>query len=140
MSDCRDVNHKWWSEFDKRRMMVLPKWADNDEDLDAVDEKAWIPVKYELCETCQGKGTIVNPNIDRQGLSREDFDEDPDFAEDYFNGAFDMKCNECDGNRVALVVDESKASKEQQDSIAEWYQEEASDRKTRMMESGGYGW
>lgn len=138
MSDCRDVNHKWWSEFDKRRMMVLPKWADNDEDLDAVEEKDWIPVKYELCETCRGKGTVVNPNIDRQGLSREDFDEDPDFAEDYFSGAYDIACNECNGERVALVVDEEKATKEQQQAIWDWYQEELNDRHTRMMESGGY--
>jgi hypothetical protein len=53
-----------------------------------------------LCPVCDGEGTTVNPNIDCNGLTREDFDEDPDFAEDYRNGTYDITCAACSGKRV----------------------------------------
>lgn len=55
---------------------------------------------FAVCPTCEGRGSHVNPSIDSQGLSAEDFDEDPDFREDYFSGAYDVPCAECRGNRV----------------------------------------
>lgn len=130
MSDCRDVNHNWYSNFDEKKMTVTLKW----------DEEQIIPVKYVVCSTCEGKGKIVNPNIDRQGLSREDFDEDSDFRENYFSGMYDIACNECNGKRVSIVFDEERGNPKQLKMILDWYEEEAADRKTRMMESGGYGW
>lgn len=63
-----------------------------------------IPAVYEVCGTCDGKGKHVNPSIDAHGLSREDFDEDPGFREDYFSGRYDIQCNECHGARVTPVV------------------------------------
>jgi hypothetical protein len=42
----------------------------------------------------------VNPSIDSHGLSREDFDQDPDFEEDYFSGVYDVPCYVCSGARV----------------------------------------
>ena len=55
---------------------------------------------FAVCPTCEGKGSHVNPSIDAHGLSSEDFAEDPDFAEDYFSGAYDVPCAECGGQRV----------------------------------------
>ena len=40
-----------------------------------------VPAKFEVCPTCRGRGKHVNPNIDDRGISAEDFEEDPDFAE-----------------------------------------------------------
>jgi len=59
---------------------------------------------FEVCGTCDGKGSHVNPSIDCGGLSREDFDEDPDFAEDYFSGRHDVTCNACRGRRVYPTI------------------------------------
>ena len=56
--------------------------------------------KFIVCPVCGGKGTTVNPNIDAHGLTREDFDDDPDFAEDYNSGMYDQVCACCDGKRV----------------------------------------
>ena len=43
-----------------------------------------IPATYAVCDRCEGKGSHVNPAIDGNGLSAEDFDEQgPDFREDY---------------------------------------------------------
>ncbi len=78
----------------------------------ARQEAAWapeieIPARYEVCETCDGRGTHVNPSIDRRGISAREMHEDPDFADDYRRGTYDVQCNECAGRRVVLVpVDE----------------------------------
>ena len=65
-----------------------------------------LPAKYEVCQNCNGEGKHVNRAIDGNGLSREDFDEDPDFEEAYFRGDYDVPCDECKGRTTVLVVDE----------------------------------
>lgn len=76
--------------------------------------------EYGVCPDCEGKGKYVNPAIDSHGLSSEDFEEDPDFREDYFGGMYDVTCRSCCGKRVILVPvsDEGKAA------ISEIIQEE----------------
>lgn len=70
-----------------------------------------VPIVFEVCSTCRGKGTHTNPAIDCCGISSERFAEDPDFAEDYFGGVYDVPCNECHGNRVAPAIDYNHADK-----------------------------
>jgi hypothetical protein len=53
-----------------------------------------------ICPVCDGEGKTVNPNIDAHGLTAEDFREDPDFAEDYKSGFYDITCAACNGMRV----------------------------------------
>jgi DNA-directed RNA polymerase subunit RPC12/RpoP len=53
-----------------------------------------------VCPVCNGEETTVNPNIDGHGLTAEDFMEDPDFAEEYAAGAYDITCAACSGKRV----------------------------------------
>jgi hypothetical protein len=64
-----------------------------------------IPVQAHVCYTCRGKGTAVNPSIDCGGISSDEFDEDPLFAEEYFSGLYDIKCPECRGLRVTGTPD-----------------------------------
>lgn len=70
-----------------------------------IDENFQIEVrtKFEVCSMCEGSGKVTNPNIDCGGLSREDFYDDPDFAEDYFSGRYDITCPHCDGKRVEAM-------------------------------------
>lgn len=56
--------------------------------------------QYIVCTVCEGRGTTVNPDIDSNGLTSEDFRDDPDFAESYKNGDYDVTCSACDGLRV----------------------------------------
>jgi hypothetical protein len=58
-------------------------------------EEPWL-----VCPVCDGEGKTVNPNIDANGLTAEDFAEDPDFAEDYKSGMYDITCAACSGKRV----------------------------------------
>lgn len=60
-------------------------------------------LEWEVCSTCDGNGKHVNPSIDAHGLTAGDFAEDPDFAEDYFNGIHDVECHECHGRRVVAT-------------------------------------
>jgi hypothetical protein len=56
--------------------------------------------KWIVCPVCDGEGKTVNPAIDCNGLTREDFAEDPDFAEDYMSCMYDITCRACNGMRV----------------------------------------
>lgn len=98
--DRRDVAANYrgvLKDVDSRRMVGYFE----DED----GERHEVRLRFEVCDTCDGRGAHVNPSIDSHGLSREDFDEDPDFAEDYFSGRYDVPCHECHGARVIAVVD-----------------------------------
>lgn len=53
--------------------------------------------KWVVCPVCRGEGKTVNPDIDAHGLTREDFDEDPDFQESYLRGDYDITCRACNG-------------------------------------------
>jgi hypothetical protein len=81
-----------------------------------------IPVKFEVCATCRGRGSHVNPSIDSHGLSREDFENDPDFAEAYFRGDYDVPCYECDGLRVSPVPFYDRMNERQREAVREAYE------------------
>jgi hypothetical protein len=79
-----------------------------------------------VCPVCDGEGTTVNPNIDCNGLTEEDFREDPDFAEDYMKGVYDITCAACLGNRVVKA-----------ERIIE-LEQHAEDRRLAARENGDY--
>ena len=103
--------------------------------LDSGDD-VMLPMMLEVCPTCEGKGSYVNPSIDSNGLSMSDFAADPDFEADYFSGAFDVQCKSCLGDRVVPVVDESMCEPEllamyhkEQEAIVDEYLEMVNERR-----------
>ena len=82
--------------------------------------------KWRICPVCEGEGKTVNPNIDAGGLSAEDFYDDPDFAEDYRAGAYDIACRACGG------TGKMKASG------VKALRENAADRRLAAMENGDW--
>jgi len=111
--DRRETDQKWYHSFDEKRMVITLKEEPEDEDINEV------PAKYEVCGTCSGKGSHVNPSIDSNGLTAEDFAEDRDFEEMYFSGAYDVPCNECKGNRVAPEVNWNSLTQEEKDHVTQ---------------------
>lgn len=110
----------------------LTIYDDGEDDVD----KLIVPAKIEVCSCCQGKGTHVNPSIDGHGLTREDFDADPEFEEQYFAGVFDVRCYECKGEKVVKVPDWDAMTEDQREraddyytSMAETAAEEAAERR-----------
>jgi hypothetical protein len=58
-------------------------------------------VRYAVCPRCEGRGSHVNPAVDGNGITAEEMDElGEDFREDYLSGVYDVRCEECGGNRV----------------------------------------
>ena len=90
--------------------------------------------KWMICPVCEGEGSHVNPSIDAHGISPEEFHQDPDFAEAYFSGAYDVSCKNCRGSGKVLTAKQAERD-------AAW-EDELSDRHQRMAESGCYepGW
>lgn len=81
-------------DIDDKRM-IYTVYAEDDE----VEYK--IPLRFGVCDVCDGHGVHVNANIDGEhGLTAEDFEDDPDFKEAYFGGAYDVTCAGCNGLRV----------------------------------------
>lgn len=123
--DCRDIareKNKMWDVNESRKVMSLTddmadrlrEWADDDSESMFQDVESFeFPFKFEVCPTCEGKGKHVHPDIDRNGLSSEDFDRDPDFQDDYMSGRYDVQCYECHGNRVVPEVDEDRLNEQQ---------------------------
>jgi hypothetical protein len=98
--DYRDVAAQFrgvLEDFDARHMTAYFEDGDG--------ERQLVRLRFDVCDVCEGRGRHVNPSIDSHGLTAEDFDGDPDFAEDYHGGRYDVDCNGCHGNRVVPVVD-----------------------------------
>ncbi len=80
-----------------------------------------LPATWVVCSRCSGKGTHVNPAVDGNGLTQEDFDEaGPEFRDDYMAGVYDVPCYECNGARSILVPDRAKLTKEER---VAWYEQ-----------------
>lgn len=100
--------------------------------------------RWEICDRCRGHGKHVNPNVDGHGLSREDFDEDPDFAENYFSGMYDVSCHDCGGlGRVKVPIVSRLSFGEKRELVAErrraqWAAESAWERRRESMMLGEY--
>jgi len=78
------------------------------------------PFKWGVCPTCDGRGQHVNPSIDCNGLTAEDFAEDPDFREQYFGGSYDEQCCQCDGRTTVPVIDDKNLNDEQKKAMKDW--------------------
>jgi hypothetical protein len=124
------ARERWYESFDENRMVVhILLWDDDD-----CEYSAELPVKFEVCGTCEGRGSHVNPSIDCGGLTAEDFDEDPGFYEDYMGGRYDQPCNECNGKRVAPVIVRWLADKETLAKLDRQRIEAEADHAERMAE------
>ena len=128
--DHRDVaaaTRPWWKKgsIDERAMtLTAVVWDENADEI----ELEGIPFTWTVCRTCDGKGKYVNPNIDRQGISPEEFMEDPDFFCDYKRGLYDMPCAMCEGKRVMPVPHAGQCDPEKLKMIRdhiEWVAQEA---------------
>lgn len=103
-------------------------------DDDGYDAERELPTKWEVCDVCQGRGVHVNPSIDCNGLTADDFADDPDLAEDYLRGVYDVPCNQCHGRTTVLAVDWDRLSDDERDAYQKQLDAEAADRRYAAME------
>lgn len=98
-----------------------------------VDEEIELPTRWEVCDVCDGRGTHVNPAIDCNGLTAEDFAEDPDFADEYRSGMYDVPCNRCGGRTTVLVVDADACAPEDLEAWRSVLNDRAAARREAAM-------
>jgi len=106
---------KWYTTLDESTMTAYV--AVDDEDGNEILEP--MPVRFEECGLCNGTGSHVNPSIDSGGLTSDDFYDDPDFAEEYSSGRYDVTCYECGGEKVTAELDESQLNDRQKEVLHE---------------------
>ncbi len=69
------------------------------------DKEFTLGFTWEVCGSCDGKGSYVNPSIDAHGITESEMEEwDYDEEERYFSGGYDVTCEECKGRRVSPKV------------------------------------
>lgn len=117
--DMNWVREKWedWSHCEE-----LVKGEDdwNLEQWEKATEKAWqtwleslgssstvgCESKFEVCPTCNGRGTHVSPSIDSGGITMSEWAEwDPEERDYYMSGRYDVTCFECHGKNVIQVLE-----------------------------------
>lgn len=114
--------------IDTKRMKAVVEYTEWDDDDTEITHAVEMPIKWEVCHLCNGKGSHVNPSIDCNGLTSEDFAEDPDFAEDYFGGMYDQTCNCCGGRTTEAVIDDARLNDDQKQhlrNLEQQWQDEA---------------
>lgn len=88
-----------------------------------------LPSKFDVCDRCEGHGTHLNPSLEKHAYTMEEFREsfDDEEAEEYFTrgGMYDVKCEECNGNRVVPVVDEARLTAEQKELYTKFQEQQA---------------
>lgn len=89
---------------------------------DDTEEIVQFPAKFELCPTCNGKGSHVNPGIDSHGITSDEWHNNWSYEEreQYMSGGYDVSCYECNGRRVVPVVDEDRCSDDIKGKLALW--------------------
>jgi len=106
--DHRDIQsgtNVWYDEFDESNMLARINELEVD---DKIMEDVLVTCHFKICPTCDGKGTHVNPSIDSNGITAEEWDRDWSYEdrENYVSGFYDVDCYECCGKRVVPVPDE----------------------------------
>lgn len=118
--DCRDfaaLKGKWWESLDTDKMKATLLLYCDDECEECgggcCEEEVEVPIKFKVCPTCEGKGKHVNPSIDSHGITADEWDRDWSYEdrENYMSGFYDVRCYECNGERVVPEIDEQLADK-----------------------------
>ena len=132
MSDSRDFasSSRWWIWTDGRIAHMHGYGTENED-----GEPIYQPIEVDMavCTTCDGRGAYVNPNIDRHGLSREDFEEDQDFSEGYRNHDYDVRCEHCQGANVIPVPRNPKELRIVQECLQDRHESYAEGEAERRM-------
>lgn len=135
-------------------MLTITITVDNPDQSDdaeeTIEESHDLPSKFEVCDDCEGHGSVLNESMRNHAYTAEEFAEafDEEEAAEYsrHGGRYDVKCPTCQGKNVVSVVDTDHLSPEQAKVFAIWEEQGAEearereyDRRTYLMECGGYG-
>lgn len=83
-----------------------PETGEYNDDLYDKETTLTVPAHYEVCPSCHGEGHHDRRDIDTS-LLVDGMMEDGDYEgiDEYFDGGYDVLCDECHGRNVVLVPD-----------------------------------
>jgi RecJ-like exonuclease len=84
------------------------------------DVEITLPFRWEICPSCDGRGTDRGASVECDGggfTASEWAEQDDDFRADYLAGRYDRACPHCEGGKIK-VADESKMTPEE---ITAWH-------------------
>jgi hypothetical protein len=115
---------KWYERLDEDRMIAtvaITTYGEDEHGEETEEEgEQEIAIRWEVCGTCDGRGTHVNPSIDAHGICEDEWSEwGEDERESYLSGRYDVTCYECGGRRVVPVQDENRNPPEVLAQLAE---------------------
>ncbi len=128
----------FFKSVDKSKMTVTVSICIGDDE----EMQVTFPMKFVVCDVCDGKGTHVNPSIDAHGITEDEFSSwDNEEREMYMSGAYDITCATCKGDRVLPTINEDAVTDktmlenlklyEKQKSVDAYYA--SIERQERMM-------
>lgn len=106
-------------------------------DCNSNETEVFFSYQFEVCPYCEGNGSYVNPDIDSNGITSQEFRENPDFHEDYFSGVYNVECKECKGTGLEVFIDHevlNNSEKELVEMLNEIINNEYGYRAERLQE------
>ena len=93
--------------------------------------------EWQICHGCRGEGTRVHEAL--REFNDEYAAEDPDYAESYFSGGYDVCCEDCDGSgKVKDYYEYFNADAECADCDMKFIWEDAPKRSYQEYPGAGY--
>lgn len=118
------------SKLDQNRQ-VLTFTSENEE---GEEVEHTLTFKWSVCSSCLGRGRYTNPAIDAHGITASEMSEwEDDEREGYFEGRYDVTCENCQGKRVEPELD-LEGDDPAQIAFREWADNESSYRAEREAE------
>jgi len=85
-----------------------------------------MPSDVVVCPRCCGRGHHVNPSVDGDGFTMDEWNElDIDFQESYISGEYDVTCEVCDGFRITATIATDRLNADQWEVLHEHERNEA---------------
>jgi hypothetical protein len=131
--DSRVLNARDQREFNEGFNAEAMTFTFIQEDKDGEEVSYTLPAKFEVCPTCNGRGTHVRPSVDASGF--DGWDDVDEYGEsNYLAGAYNVTCQTCHGRNVVPSIDRDAAD---DTTLALWdseREEEASYERLCRME------
>lgn len=130
-----------------RETMKITVYGSSADDSDW-EEEVEVPTRWEICSRCRGNGTHVNPNIDGNGITGEEWENewDDDSREMYLTGGYDVRCEEGCSDGKVQVIDYEHLTPEQKKWVDMYDIQQENDARERAWEretmraEDGYRW
>jgi hypothetical protein len=113
-----------FKSLDTQTMVGVVEYTDWDEDDNEITHTIGMPIRWEVCDLCNGRGSHVDPRIDCNGLSFDELVDDPEFAEAYSRGDYDQTCNCCGGRTTIPVINDDHLNDDQKKHLERIWEQE----------------